>query len=150
MAGLKGSVNSGDVACVAATTKTILQILAPANQRLLVDTISVCFDGISPTNEPVTVQIARQSTAGTSSGSANIRKLDSTDDETLQASATYGMTVEPTTGDVLFQLTVHPQGGLIMQLPENRRIVVPGGTRLGILITAPNNVNANAHIWYEE
>lgn len=151
MAGVRGSFTSGDVALVAATTKTIAQLVAAANQRILVDMISVAFDGVTPTNEPVTIQIYRQTTAGTGGSAYTPKKLDNTDTETLQTTSQYNITgPEPTYGDLLYSVLVHPQAGLILQLPENRRLIVPGGTRLGVVLTAPQNVNANCTILFEE
>lgn len=150
MAGIRWSVSSGDVALTAATQKTVLQVTAPANQRLLVDTISLAFDGVTPTNEPVSVHIYRQTNAGSGGSAYTPKKLDNTHTETVQATALYNITSEPTYGDLIYSVLVHPQSGIVLQLPENRRLIVPGGTRLGVVLTAPNGVNANCTLFCEE
>jgi hypothetical protein len=149
MAGIRASVVSGEVALTATVAKTVLQLVAASNHRVVVKAISICFDGVSPTNEPVIVQICRQSTAGTSSA-VTPNPIDASIDETIQTTARYNATVEPTTGVTLKQWEVHPQSGIVYNFPPGWEIMVGGGTRLGIICTAPNNVNAMATFDFEE
>lgn len=149
MAGIRATFCTGELALTATVAKTLAQLKAPTNQRLMVDFISVCFDGVTPTNEPVLVQIMRQTTAGTMSAGTPYPN-DPTIDESLQSTVQYNATVEPTSGAVLLQFDVHPQAGLVFTIPRDQRIVVQGGGRLGVVCTAPQNVNAIVTLGYEE
>lgn len=150
MAGVNWNANTPVVSLAAATAKTVLQIVAPANQRLLVRRFHVSFQGVANSDKPVLVEVVRQSTAGTMSA-LTLTKGHDGDDETLQATAQHTATVEPTTGDVLWRDVVHPQGGTLqVLLPESRPIPVKGGGRLGIRCTATDAVDCVAGIGAEE
>jgi hypothetical protein len=150
MAGIRANLlTPADVALVAATAKTVLQITAPANQRLVITRFGVYFDGVVSSNTPVVVELCRQSTAGAGGTTATPTK-HCVGTETLQATGLYGITTEPTTGDVIARYRVHPQQGWQEFEPLDGRIEVGGGTRLGIRLTAAQIVNASAQFFYEE
>ncbi|MGV1048219.1 MAG: hypothetical protein ACOYD4_06820 [Solirubrobacterales bacterium] len=148
MAGINAVAQTAEVALSAATVKTVMQVIAPTNQRLKLTEWSVSFDGISPTAEPVQVELLRQTTAGTVTGLTPVKR--SAGSETLQATASHTATAEPTAGDVLEAIEVHPQGGYAKVFPLGREIEVPGGTRIGIRCTAPATVNVRAVMAWEE
>lgn len=148
MAGILCVAQTTEVALAVATVKTVVQVVAPANQRLKVKKWGVSFDGISPTAEPVQVELLRQTTAGTMSALTPVKLVAGS--ETVQATAQHTATAEPTAGDILDSVEVHPQGGYVEILPFNQEIEVPGGGRLGIRCTAPAIVNARAQIMFEE
>jgi len=148
MAGLRWIAQTSEVALAAATAKTIVQVVAPTNQRLKIKRWGVFFDGISPTEAPVQVRLLRQSTAGTMS-SLTPTKLG-TEGETVQATAQHTATAEPTAGDVLDVAEVHPQSGYEVIFPAGEEIEVGGGGRVGIECTAPAIVNVRAKIIAEE
>jgi len=111
--------------------RTMWQILAAANHRVYVDKIDVSFKGIVVTDAPIFVRVLRQTTAGTG-GDVMTPTKSSGDSETLLLT---GLSLidssEPTAGDVLDSGEVHPQTA--------RRFGpywVPGGTRLGVEVTA--------------
>lgn len=138
----------GEIALTAATAKTVLQVVAPSNHKVIVKRWGVFFDGTSPTAEPVQVRLLRQTTAGTMS-SATPRKLG-TDSETIQSTAQKTATVEPTAGDVLMPIEVHPQQGYAEILPYGDEYEIAGGGRIGIECTAPAGVNVRAYMACEE
>ena len=140
---------TAEIALVAATVKTLLQIVAPANQVILIHEVGIAFDGVAATDEPIIVDILRQTTAGTST-SHTLLKRDSGRAETIQATCGKNHSVEPTAGDILYSREIHPQRGELIIFPIMRPIWVPGGTRLAIRATAPNNVNAIPFILAEE
>ena len=72
MSGLAASFSSGDVALSAATAKTVVQLAAPANQRLMVTSFTISCDGVSPTDVPVKVRMLVQSSAGTMSAGTEV------------------------------------------------------------------------------
>lgn len=148
MAGIRCTAQTAPVA-TGTSKKTILQLVAPAEQRLLVDEISISFDGIDNTDQPILVQVLRQTDAGTMSA-LTPKKVNESDEETLQATAQHTASAEPTGTDEVMGEHVHPQGGFIWQAPYGKPIVIKGGGRLGIAVTAANNVNAKARLAYEE
>lgn len=148
MAGLTCVAQTAEVALTAATTKTVIQVAAPASQRLILKSWGISFDGVSSTAEPVQVELLRQTTAGTMTSLTPVRR--SAGSETVQATAQHTATVEPTAGDVLDSVEVHPQGGYKEIVPFDGRIEVPGGTRIAVRATAPAAVNARAVLTWEE
>lgn len=150
MADLIGTVTTDEIALTAATAKTVLQILAPANHRVKILGWSVFFDGTSVSAEPVQVELLRQTTAGTMSASSAEEKLDDSLAETLQVSATHTATAEPTAGGLLQAIEVHPQTGYEKLYPLFQEPIVGGGDRVGIRCTAPAGVNVRASITWEE
>ncbi|NJL70155.1 MAG: hypothetical protein HC888_00475 [Candidatus Competibacteraceae bacterium] len=146
MAGIGFSVQSGQVNTSNGTWKTVLQVIAPTNQRLIVNRVKVAFEGITANEAPIQVEIVKQSTAGAGGSSATAYKKVSTDDETLQTTALSGMTTEPTTADVYDQTLIHPQTGHTFMGP----FVVPGGTRLGVRVSATTAVDCTVAIQGEE
>jgi hypothetical protein len=120
----------------------MLQIVAAAQVRALINEISISFDGVTNSATPILCDMMRQTSAGTSSALA-IRKTNNGDQETLQTSCIYNFTAEPT-DDALTPLwaeLIHPQTGLTWQAPYGQEIAVQGGTRLGLRVTAPAGVN---------
>lgn len=148
MADLNVIAQTAEVALGAAAAKTVLQIVAPANQRLKIKRWGVFFDGTSSTAEPVQVRLLRQTTAGTMTA-LPMTKQD-THAEAIQATAQHTATAEPTAGDVLDVVEVHPQSGYEVQLTEQTYIKIGGAGRVGIECTAPAAVNVRAKIVFEE
>lgn len=149
MSAFIGVAQTAEVALAAATAKTVLQLVAPANHRVKVIRWGVFFDGTSATAEPVQVRVLRQTTAGTMSSLTPV-KLDDSIAETLQTTAQHTATAEPTAGDVLDIAEIHPQQGYDAILPPGMEIIIGGGDRLGIEVTAAAIVNCRAKFWFEE
>ena len=129
--------------------KTLLQIVAPTNQRVKIKEVGIGFHGISNTAEPILVQLKRQSTAGTKSA-LTLVKEDDTTPESIQTTAQHTATVEPTAGDVIRTWTIHPQAAQVYQLPIEDEIIVGGGKRYALTVTAAATVNADAYMRCEE
>lgn len=148
MAGILCVAQTSEVALTAATVKTVVQVVAPANQRQKIKGYGVSFDGTSVTAEPVQVELLRQTTAGTMTALTPVKLVAGS--ETVQSTAQHTATAEPTAGDILDSIEVHPQGGYEKILPFNQEIENPGGGRIGIRCTAPAGVNVRAKIIFEE
>lgn len=117
MAGLNAHFSTPQIATGTAL-KTVVQILAPTNQRLLIKEWSVSFEGTSNTASPIQVDIVRQNTAGTGLNAATEVLNNLSDDETIQATVIYGNTsavntAEPTAVSTLITELVHPQTGFL-------------------------------------
>lgn len=148
MAGVRFTAVTAEIATGTAL-KTLIQIVAPANQRLKIDEISISFKGVVATDSPILVEVLRQTTAGTMTALAPVKNNDG-DPETLQVTALHTATAEPTAGDVLKRWLVHPQAGRPWQAPFSRELIVKGGGRLGLRVTAAASVNALVEVGGEE
>jgi hypothetical protein len=149
MAAIYFSAATAAVSLSAATAKTVLQIVAPSNQRVRVNKFSVSFNGTSATAEPVYVRILKQTTAGTMTSLTPRALVPLVSGEAINTTAQHTATVEPSASDVLRTLHVHPQGGhteILHPLP----IVLLESERLGIECTAPGNVSVIANLECEE
>ena len=143
------TLQDSEVALVAATAKTIIQVVAPANHRQRILGWGVFFDGTSVTAEPVQVELIRQSTAGTSAALTPVKDDDSLA-ESILSTARKTFTVEPTSGDILDVVEVHPQQGYEVMYPLGQEKKCGGGDRVGIRCTAPAAVNVRAKMRVEE
>ena len=149
MAGIKLIAQTAEVALAAGVAKTVLQVKAAANHRVLVKGWGVYFDGVSVAAEPVQVVMVRQTSAGTMTSLTPVALGVYT--ETIQMTAAHTATVEPTTGsEILDVAEVHPQSGYEVKFPLGEELIIAGGGYLGIVITAPAIVNVRAKILTEE
>ena len=136
--------------------KTLLQILAPANQRVTVHEWDISFNGTSNTAAPILVEIVRQTGAGTGLNAAVLVKDNNSDQETLQSSGLYGIlttvnTAEPTDSSVVpFADFVHPQQGYAWRATVGKEEQVQGGTRLGMRVTAGASINVAGRLKAQE
>ncbi|TYB69749.1 hypothetical protein FXF51_06185 [Nonomuraea sp. PA05] len=129
--------------------KTLLQIVA-GTQRCGVYGIRVSCKGTSSIAEPVRFRLVRQTTAGTSGGTASIGSVDSSGvSATATANITFSST-EPTSGDLLFSQEVHPQTGMAEYIPLGDEIVIPASGRLGLTVTAAATVNCTVQLYWRE
>lgn len=148
MSGVRFNAQTAPIATGTAL-KTLLQLIAAANHRVKVEEISLSFSGIDNTGLPILVQIIRQTDAGTMSA-LTPEKIISGDDDTLQTTAQHTATVEPSLGAEIFGEYIHPQGGFTWQAPFGKELILEGGERLAIVVTAGASVNAKARMVCEE
>jgi hypothetical protein len=141
---------TADVALTAATAKTILGIVAASGVACRLVEAGISFDGVSATAEPVTVELCRSSGAGagTSTSQTPVQTRGAT--RTVQCSGARNYTAEPTTLTVLKRWLLHPQTGMMHQLPLGREPEHTGAGGLFLRCTAPANVNAQAYMEFEE
>jgi hypothetical protein len=149
MARLFFTATNAEQALAAATTETILQVVAPANQRVVVVKWAVYFDGISVTAEPIVVELGFQADAGTSSA-LTPQLIDGSLSESIQSTARSQFTGEPASTTVIERLNVHPQSGFADIQPLMQEFILGGGDRFGIRVTAPAVVNAIGFMKCEE
>jgi alkyl sulfatase BDS1-like metallo-beta-lactamase superfamily hydrolase len=151
MANLNATLNTGSVALTAATAKTIIMLTAPTNQCLTIKGIRISFDGATSTAAPATVELGRPSSAGTFT-STTPRKRDTGRGETVQATGGTNASAEPTWTSVIDITEAVPVygGNKETMIPINNPIIVPGGTRFAMRVTAAAGVNAFASFDYEE
>lgn len=148
MAGIIGVAQTAEI--TTGTNKiTLLQLIAASNHRVKVREISVSFKGTSGSGTPVLVQVLRQTDAGTASA-LTLRKWNVDDSETLQTTGQHTASAEPTGTEEAMGEEVHPQGGYTWQAPFGGELIVSGGDRLGIAVTADESQTAKARVVFEE
>lgn len=150
MSGLNASIiTPAKVATANGAWKTILLLIAPSNHRLIVKRFNISFFGVDVAAVPAQVQLVRATTAGTTTSLTPV-KDDPTDDETLQATAGYNATVEPTAGDIVASGQCHLQAGYVEIFSLGREKKIPGGQRLALRVYASAVVDCVATMEYEE
>lgn len=154
MAGIICSATTPEIALSAATAKTVGQIKSLANQRLKLLKWGVYFDGISPSAEPVQVRLLRQTTAIGGTPTAVTPVMVNTGSETIQSTFAYSAGgSEPTAGNVIEAIEVHPQAGYEYTYPLGQELEITGGASVGYLgveCTAPATVNVRCQMKWEE
>lgn len=143
MANVYTNATSGEVSVVATTAKTVLQIKAPTNQRILIWEVLVEGKAAAGgTDTPMKVRLTR-STANFGSAASSLStysKNNPSDSETLQATVTSNFNVEPTSpSDGGLWLEVQPQLSQAFIYSPTRPIVIPGGQSAQFEVTAPAN-----------
>lgn len=141
MAGLGfQAINSAAVALSASTAKTIVSVIAPSQQRVLVKEWSGSFDGVTSSAVPVLVEIVYYTGYGTGTALA-LSKTNQGDPETIQSTAKENLTVEPSGAVVIDSILVSPTSGFKEIRPQGSEIPIPGGKMVGIRCNAPATVN---------
>jgi hypothetical protein len=142
------AVTPSEVALVAGTAKTVLMLTAPANQRVVIQRMGVFFDGTKSNNEPVFIQLYRMTSAGTftSGSAADYQDLGIT----FNTAMGYNATVEPSQGELVDTFNIHPQQGIEIILPLMQELIISGGGRVGMVVTASDAVNCVAKMMFEE
>ena len=143
-----GSTGLTALALSPATEKCLIVLSAPANQRLKIKYVGIFFDGGTSSAVPVQIVLANASTAGTST--AATPRLISAGAETPQATAGVDASANPTKGDILEEMNIHPQSGFAKMYPLGDEIIIMGGERFAIYAKAAAAVNVSATLTYEE
>lgn len=152
MAGVRANVNSGEVTLVASTAKTVLQITAATNQRVLLKGLRIFGkQAAGGTDVPIKIRMTR-STANFGTGTtATPGKNDPTDSETLQTSAKSNFTVEPTTPtDSGLWWELPPQIGIEEFLPFDLPIPIPGSQSVNFEFTSTGTPTVMMTATFEE
>jgi hypothetical protein len=136
-----------------ANTMTVMQLVAPTNQRLRINALEISFDGTNSANAPAQVSIERQ-TGGTFTNTTVPPKKTNDPSgvgETLQANTKNAQSAAPTSADIMAQFYVPVFGGLVIYpFGPGQEIMVPGGTILGVKVTTTAQVNCFGGLRYEE
>lgn len=132
------------------TTRTVIQIKAPTNQRVALKGLSITFKGQVNANSPPLCELVLQSSAGTSSGGTPVA-LDGDYQETIQTATLISFSAtEPTLVSIVMPLDIHPQSGLVILPGPEDLYVLKGGARLGLRITGADVVAVSASMIFEE
>lgn len=147
MARLYGSLTTSAALATGTAAKTILQLVAPANQRVAINSIAIGFKGVSVTDAPIRVRVLKQTNAGTAT--ARTPAKTSGGSTTLQSTGQENASAEPTAGAVLYDQNIHPQLGIDKNV-MGQGWELDGGERVAIEVTAAVSVNCDATIAFEE
>lgn len=148
------AVTGAAVALTAATPKTVLFVMAPAQFGCDLKKYRIAFDGVTASAVPVLVEVcalsgASNSTAGTGNTSATVNQAYGRA-ITAGFTAGYNCTTEPTVLTAIDSALLTPNGGVLVydfplgDTPDND---VSKG--FAIRLTAPATVNARAALWFE-
>lgn len=151
MSALNFVAKTAAIALGAGVKKTVLQLQAPATQRLRVTGWGVFFDGIAAAGVPVLAVLDFQGDPGVG-GTPNVP--DPLDAQLGMGSNAIGqdniVTAEPGSTGEPDKALVHPQQGYEKLFPPGQEPIVAVGQYIGIHCTAPAGVNVVAKIFYEE
>lgn len=143
------TARNGSFLLTASVTRTLLQILTAANTPVRIISYSVSVD--STAGSPIRVQLARQTTAGTTAtitaGTHGPFSLTNPSALTPTVTlATINASAEPTTTDVIEDDYI-PFGGLLkVQYPLGREPMVITAARIGILVITPAATTPNCSV----
>lgn len=143
----------GAVALVAATAKSVIGVLAPAQFGVDLLGYELAFDGVTAANVPVTVELCAATFASNPPGTA------STSITVQQAygrsivpgfTAAYGWTTEPTVLTAFDRFTLTPNGGVVVRdWPYGQTPDSPVSNGFVIRLTAAQVVNVAATLRFE-
>ncbi len=152
MAFLGFNVNIPATALVAATAKSVVSVVAAANQVVLVKEIIITHDGSTSTAVPVTIELCRSTQAGAGTATtATPVKRDPGRAETIQSVCKTNFTAEPTTLTAFETIYVPAYNGGVQQpIPLLNPVVIAGGAGFVVRATAPANVNLSGSLLCEE
>lgn len=147
------TINSTATSLTAATTKTLLQAASPADKRLRVVSFSISFNSVTSSDIPATVDLLRQTTAGTGT-SVTPAPLDGNSPGST-STCLRSHSAEPTPGDILWSGFVTPVGGLFVFnfAPGEEPVVDESGgyqPRIGLRVNSPSAVSAIATLTFSE
>jgi hypothetical protein len=148
-----GAAAAGDqVALVATTAKTVLEVMAASTDRLVVVQWWIEFDGTSAAAVPVKVELCRATAAITGTAYANLASQPKVHDFDPSATATvrWNASAEGTVTDVIEVHRIPPTGGVFVQYPLGREPSAAVSTGLRLRCYAPSAVNATAGFVWEE
>lgn len=142
------------VALSAATAKTVLAVIAPAQFGVDLVSYEIGFDGVTASAVPVLVEICQSTFASNSTpGTGNTAgTVNQTAGRSITAGFTtfYASTAEPTVLTPVDSFTMTPNGGTIVrdyQPPNTPDSAVSAG--FVIRCTAPAAVNVRATMFFE-
>jgi hypothetical protein len=150
MARLRFALSTTAEVALTTSLKTVVQIGAPANQRVAVRGFGIAFDGVSSTAGCAEVLLVIQTT-GTQSGTSlvGVKDLRGTT-EAIGSTGLQNFSAEPTYSDILRSYNINQMTGYERAFAQDEEIELAGGTRLGVVVRASSAVNAQAFLSAEE
>jgi len=135
------------VALVAATAKTVLSVIAPAQFGVDLLKYRIGFDGVTASAIPVVVEIVSFTTDGT--GTAGTVVQTSGRSITAGFTTKYNYSADPTVPTLIDRFSLTPNGGtVIYDFPYGDSPDTAVSNLIGLRCTAPAAVNVNATMWF--
>ena len=145
-----------NVALVAATAKTVLMVISPAQFGVDLKKFKVSFDGITASSVPALVELVTSTNATNSTPGTNNTNENGSIIQLSGRSITTGFTAfsastsEPTVLTIVDRFLLTPNGGtLFYDYPLGDTPDTAVSTGIGLRITAPAGVNARASMTFE-
>jgi hypothetical protein len=136
------------VALAAATAKTVLSVIAPAQFGVDLIKYRISFDGVTASAVPVLVELVTWTTDGTGTSGTIVQVYGRS--ITAGFTTKYNYSVEPTTPTLVERYSITPNGGTVLyDFPLGTSPDTAVSNLIGIRCTAPAAVNVNATMWVE-
>jgi hypothetical protein len=136
------------VALAAATAKSVLSVISPAQFGVDLTKFRIGFDGVTASAVPVLVELVQFTTDGTGT-SGTVNQVYGTA-ITAGFTSKYNYTAEPTTATVVDHWTLTPNGGLVIyDFPLGTSPNTAVSQLFTLRCTAPAAVNVQATMWFE-
>lgn len=133
----------------AANPETLIQIITPTNQRVLIHAIWVGVQGATAAAAAWEFDILTQTSAGTSGAAVTFIKSYPQAAEAIQTTANKNFTAEPTAGSVMHAFSCHQQSPFLWTPPRGP-IIIPGNTRVGLRFNSSTSSAIKYVIYLEE
>jgi hypothetical protein len=146
------AVNSGSVAMVAATAKTILNVITPSTFGIVVVGFEISFDGVTASAVPALVELCQSSQAGAGTPAGSPPTPVQLRGQTISHGCTiaHNYSSEPTTLVAAYDWWLDPNKGLFDRLwPLGRELEQGVSKGVAVRVNAPAVVNVRASIEWE-
>jgi hypothetical protein len=147
---------SAQVALTAATPRTALMVLTPAQFGCALTKVTIAFEGVTAADEPVFWEVVRSTNASNSTPGTNNTNENANILQTRGRALTAGFTAfsastsEPTVLTRLDGGLLTPSGGLAVLAYElGKELECDLSAGLGVRLTAPDNVDAWVGVHFE-
>jgi len=136
------------VLLTAATAKTVVSVIAPAQFGVDLVGFRLGFDGVTAANTPVVIEVVTWTTDGTGTGGTVVQAYGRA--ITAGFTSKYAYTVEPTTPTLVDRYSLTPNGGAIVyDYPRDRTPDTAVSNLIGLRLTAAQGVSCNATMIFE-
>lgn len=148
------TVNTGAVASPSAATKVCVQLASTSTKTCKIIGFDITFDGVTATNTPILVTIARETGVSSVAGSAPTPVRAEGDASVTSAmTARISDTTDGASPTVICGWYVSPTSGFSYQFPLGREISLFISDFVALRVTTVSGSgtpNYNATLWYEE
>jgi hypothetical protein len=152
MASVAYTVNSGSIGMVAATAKTILNVISPASFGIVLVGFEISFDGVTAAAQSVLVEVCQSSQGGAGTPAGSPPTPTQVRGQTIAHGCTiaHNYSAEPTTLVAAYDWWLDPYKGVFDRLwPLGRELEQGVSKGICVRVTAPAIVNARASIEWE-
>lgn len=131
--------------------KTILEFEGPATRpRIEVDEVAMTFEGVTATGVPIEVELCAKTADATGGASPPSPVPDDTAAPASACTVRHNASAEGTVGVIFRRWLIHPQAGIVYQLPLGRTIKLSPAQTIALRVTAAASVDCVAHFGFIE